>query len=256
MGRPESTAFLETDVFHGVVIARGVNRHPLGYGGVDPLVEDRHHPVAVFDRQRSTGAEIVLHVDHKQGISGSEAVTDIHRQLLFFLCRNVSSGFSGLFSPKGNHKIQLYKMLTWEVFMIGAIAGDIIGSVHEHAGTKTKDFPLFATNSRFTDDTVLTVAVAAKLLNGGDYVDNFHEYFHAYPGAGYGGSFTHWAILRNRSPYNSWGNGAAMRVSPVGFACESLDAVMEEARRSAEVTHNHPEGIRGACSANRLIRSA
>jgi ADP-ribosylglycohydrolase len=130
--------------------------------------------------------------------------------------------------------------------MIGAIAGDIIGSVHEHAGTKTKDFPLFATNSRFTDDTVLTVAVAAKLLNGGDYVDNFHEYFHAYPGAGYGGSFTHWAILRNRSPYNSWGNGAAMRVSPVGFACESLDAVMAEARRSAEVTHNHPEGIRGA----------
>lgn len=130
--------------------------------------------------------------------------------------------------------------------MIGAIAGDIIGSVHEWAGTKTRDFPLFAEGCRFTDDTVLSVAVASKLLGHGEYVDLFHEFFHAYPDAGYGGSFARWATLRSRTPYNSWGNGSAMRVSPVGFACESLGEVLEEARRSAEVTHNHPEGILGA----------
>ncbi len=130
--------------------------------------------------------------------------------------------------------------------MIGSIAGDIIGSVHERAGAKTKNFPLFAGGCRFTDDTVLSVAVAEKLLRGGDYADLFHHYFHAYPNAGYGGSFVRWASQRERAPYNSWGNGSAMRVSPVGFACETLEEVMREARKSAEVTHNHPEGIRGA----------
>ena len=130
--------------------------------------------------------------------------------------------------------------------MIGAICGDVVGSVHEGAGTKTKDFPLFAPACRFTDDTVLTVAVAAKLLGGGTYVDLFHAYFDAYLRAGYGGTFAQWARRRRREPYNSWGNGAAMRVSPIGVALDSLDAVLSEARRSAEVTHNHPEGVRGA----------
>lgn len=130
--------------------------------------------------------------------------------------------------------------------MIGAICGDIIGSVHEGAGTKTKDFPLFVPGCRFTDDTVLTVAVAAKMLGEGGYVDLFHRYYHAYPHAGYGGTFGDWARRRLRQPYNSWGNGAAMRVSPIGMALNALDEVLAEARRSAEVTHDHPEGIRGA----------
>jgi ADP-ribosylglycohydrolase len=130
--------------------------------------------------------------------------------------------------------------------MLGAIAGDIIGSVHEGSGTKTKDFPLFVEDSRFTDDTVLTVAVAERLLRGGGYIDLFHDYFHAYPHAGYGGSFIRWAGYRFRDPYNSWGNGSAMRVSPVGTACDTLEEVLIQARQSAEVTHNHPEGIRGA----------
>jgi ADP-ribosylglycohydrolase len=130
--------------------------------------------------------------------------------------------------------------------MIGAIAGDIIGSVHEGSGTKTRNFLLFDEDCRFTDDTVLTVAVAAQLLHGGDYVDLFHDYFHTWPRAGYGMNFILWAGPRNREPYNSWGNGSAMRVSPVGFAGDSLEEVMAMARNSAEVTHNHPEGIRGA----------
>ncbi|MFO0866968.1 MAG: ADP-ribosylglycohydrolase family protein [Gemmataceae bacterium] len=130
--------------------------------------------------------------------------------------------------------------------MLGAIAGDVIGSVHEGSGTKTKDFPLFVEDSRFTDDTVLTAAVAERLLRGGSYVDLFHDYFQAYPQAGYGGSFIRWAGYRRREPYNSWGNGSAMRVSPVGYARDTLDEVLTEARKSAEVTHNHPEGLRGA----------
>jgi ADP-ribosylglycohydrolase len=130
--------------------------------------------------------------------------------------------------------------------MLGAIAGDIIGSVHEGAGTKTRNFPLFVPGSRFTDDTVLTVAVGDHLLGGGDYVNLFHAWCHAHPHAGYGGRFIQWALGREREPYGSWGNGSAMRVSPVGTALDSLDDVLEEARRSARVTHNHPEGVRGA----------
>jgi ADP-ribosylglycohydrolase len=130
--------------------------------------------------------------------------------------------------------------------MLGAIAGDVIGSVHEHLGTKSMDFELFAPDCRFTDDTVLGVAVADCLLNGVHYVDAFHDYFRAYPNAGYGYNFFHWANSGDRSPYNSWGNGAAMRVPAVGYAFNRLEDVLAEAARSAEVTHNHPEGIKGA----------
>jgi ADP-ribosylglycohydrolase len=130
--------------------------------------------------------------------------------------------------------------------MLGAIAGDVIGSVHEFQGTKSVDFELFTPSSRFTDDTVLAVAVADCLLNGKQYVDAFHEYFLAYPNAGFGLGFYQWASARRRQPYNSYGNGSAMRVPAVGYAFESLDEVLAEAARSAEVTHNHPEGVKGA----------
>ena len=130
--------------------------------------------------------------------------------------------------------------------MLGAIAGDIIGSVHEYLGIKTRDFPLFVPRSQFTDDSVLTVAVADGVLTGTPYLDKFHEYGQHYPNAGYGLSFARWLESGSRKPYNSWGNGSAMRVSPIGFAFNSLFEILEEAKRSAEVTHNHPEGIRGA----------
>lgn len=130
--------------------------------------------------------------------------------------------------------------------MIGAIAGDVIGSVHETAATKTKRFPLFAPESCFTDDTVLTSAVAEVLLTGNDYARTFHRYFRAYPDAGYGGQFKLWCELRRSEPYNSWGNGSAMRVSPIGLAFDHLEEVLAEAERSARITHDHPEGIRGA----------
>jgi ADP-ribosylglycohydrolase len=130
--------------------------------------------------------------------------------------------------------------------MVGAIAGDVIGSVHEAAATKTKRFPLFTPESCFTDDTVMMAAVAEVLLDGGDYTRAFHRYFRAYPDAGYGQQFKLWCELRRTEPYNSWGNGSAMRVGPVGLAFDRLEDVLAEAERSARVTHDHPEGIRGA----------
>jgi ADP-ribosylglycohydrolase len=122
----------------------------------------------------------------------------------------------------------------------------VIGSVHERARTKTKEFPLFVAESTFTDDTVLTVAVAESLLRPRDYVDALHDYFHAYPNVGYGFTFFQWCVCEGRAPYNSWGNGSAMRVSAVAYARDTLEDVLEEAKRSAEVTHNHEHGIRGA----------
>jgi len=130
--------------------------------------------------------------------------------------------------------------------MLGAIAGDVIGSVYEAHPIKSTDFPLFGRLSQFTDDTVLTIATAYSILEKCDYAKAFRTFGRRYPRAGYGASFYHWIFSSQSGPYNSWGNGSAMRVSPVGFAFDSIDAVLEEAERSASVTHNHPEGIKGA----------
>lgn len=130
--------------------------------------------------------------------------------------------------------------------MIGAIAGDVIGSVFEHYAIKSTQFELFSQYSRFTDDTVLTVAVADSILKNVDYATSLKTFGAKYPDAGYGGSFFRWIFSSDSKPYNSWGNGSAMRVSPVGFAFNSIEDVLKEAKKSAEVTHNHPEGIKGA----------
>lgn len=130
--------------------------------------------------------------------------------------------------------------------MIGAIAGDIIGSVYESHNLKSTDFPLFDSWCRFTDDTVLTVAVADAILTASDYSGKLREYFRLYPRRGYGPGFARWAASDSSRPYYSRGNGSAMRVSPVGFAFPTLEEVLEEAEKSARATHNHPEGIKGA----------
>jgi ADP-ribosylglycohydrolase len=130
--------------------------------------------------------------------------------------------------------------------MIGAVAGDIIGSPYEGGLIKTTDFPLFTADSCFTDDTVLTVATAKAILEGGSYGAWYRELGRRYPHAGYGGSFREWLFADDPQPYNSWGNGSAMRVSPIGLAFVTETSVLREAERSASVTHNHPEGIKGA----------
>lgn len=130
--------------------------------------------------------------------------------------------------------------------MIGAVAGDIIGSVYERTPIKTEDFPLFQTDSRFTDDTVMSLAVAQAILQGRNYGKEMKSLGKVYPNAGYGGNFQKWIFEPGIVPYNSWGNGSAMRVSPVGFAFDSPEDVLREARASAAVSHDHPEGIKGA----------
>jgi ADP-ribosylglycohydrolase len=130
--------------------------------------------------------------------------------------------------------------------MLGAIAGDIIGSVYEGWPHKATAFPLFTHASTFTDDSVLTIATAETLLWGRPYEETYREFGRRYPHAGYGGTFLQWVFADAAGPYGSWGNGSAMRVSPIAWACQRLDDVLAEAARSAVVTHNHPEGIKGA----------
>ena len=133
--------------------------------------------------------------------------------------------------------------------MLGAIIGDIVGSVYEWHNIKTKDFPLFSERCFFTDDTVMTIAVADGLMNGGssdNFIDSLKKFGRLYPNSGYGSGFRRWLFSNNREPYNSWGNGSAMRVSPCGWFAKSLDEAENLAETSAAVTHNHPEGIKGA----------
>lgn len=149
--------------------------------------------------------------------------------------------------------------------MYGAILGDIIGSPYEFdRGNKSKEFPLFSRYSEFTDDTVMTIAVADAFLEclAGKgkcrisdldeddlkvkLVEKMQDYGRRYPYAGYGGNFAYWLEDENPQPYNSFGNGSAMRVSSVAWLFDDIISVVNAARISAEVTHNHPEGIKGA----------
>lgn len=143
--------------------------------------------------------------------------------------------------------------------MLGAIFGDIVGSVYDLDNIKTKDFPLFAARTveylniviepHFTDDSVMTIAVAQGLLDGGTpeaFVNAMHQFGAIFPDAGYGGRFSDWLRNGQLMPYNSWGNGSAMRVSPCAWYANSLVEAEQLAEVSAAVTHNHPEGIKGA----------
>jgi len=129
--------------------------------------------------------------------------------------------------------------------MIGAIAGEIVGSVYEWDNIKTKEFELFSPRCFFTDDSVLTVALADSILTGTPYAENLKVFYRLYPNASYGGSFHSWARSSSTAPYHSFGNGAAMRISPVGFAYDELATVLAKAEEFTAVTHNHPEGIKG-----------
>ena len=140
--------------------------------------------------------------------------------------------------------------------MLGAIIGDMVGSPYEFdRGGKTKEFPLWVKESNFTDDTVMTVAVAQALMDtqGGSDDDilaavqaSMQRWGRKYPFAGYGGMFRRWLVSRHPKPYGSFGNGSAMRVSAVGFMYDTLERTREVAALTAMVTHNHPEGIKGA----------
>ena len=130
--------------------------------------------------------------------------------------------------------------------MLGSLTGDIVGSIYEWNNIKTTSFPLFQDHCHFTDDSVLTVALAESILTGEGYATLMKRYFRNYPDAGYGGNFLRWAQSDSAGPYHSWGNGAAMRISPVAWACDSLAEVLQKAAQYSAPTHDHPEGIKGA----------
>ena len=147
--------------------------------------------------------------------------------------------------------------------MYGAISGDIIGSPYEFdRGNKTKDFPLFSFDSDWTDDSVMTIAVAEALINTlgqndetikTSLVESMQKWGHKYPFAGYGTRFSGWLRAKSPKPYGSYGNGSAMRVSAAGWLYDTLEETRHIARLTAEVTHNHPEGIKGAEAAASAI---
>lgn len=140
--------------------------------------------------------------------------------------------------------------------MIGAIIGDIAGSTYEFYSIKTMDFPLFAPGSSYTDDSLMSIAVASALMQTGESHDGFKSHAvtsmrqiatkYPCPMDGYGGRFRHWLVSSDPQPYGSFGNGSAMRVSPCGDVAATLDEALALAKQSAEVTHSHPKGIKGA----------
>jgi len=132
--------------------------------------------------------------------------------------------------------------------MLGAIIGDIVGSRWEFNPTNDYDFEWLSKENGFTDDTICTVAVADALLHGRDFGESIHNWCNRYPHpmGGYGGRFAQWVRSENPQPYNSFGNGAAMRVSPVAYWYDDIDDVLEAAEATAQPSHNHPEGIKGA----------
>lgn len=131
-------------------------------------------------------------------------------------------------------------------FILGAIIGDCIGSIFEFHNFKSTDFHLFGKRTTFSDDSVLTLATMDSILNHVDYTKVYQDFGRNYPNRGYGGNFLYWIYMDNPEPYDSFGNGSAMRVSPVGWAYDNLDEVLTQAKRSAEVSHNHQEGIKGS----------
>ena len=141
--------------------------------------------------------------------------------------------------------------------MIGAIIGDIVGSIYEFHNHRSKEFEFFNKNCFFTDDSVMTVAVGNALRKSlsekNDFqnlekytVEFMQEYGHLYPHMSYGGRFSGWLLDKNPQPYNSFGNGAAMRVSPIGYFADSIEKAKVLSEKVTKVTHNHPEGIKGA----------
>jgi ADP-ribosylglycohydrolase len=136
--------------------------------------------------------------------------------------------------------------------ILGAVSGDIIGSVYEFHNVKRKDFELFTPKTKFTDDSILTVATMEVLLSGGstdDYIRLYQYYGKKYPNRGWGNRFHYWIYAADPEPYGGLTNGSAMRASPIGWAFDTAEEVLAEAEKSASVSHNHPEGIKGAQAA-------
>lgn len=223
------------------------------YYGIDGIEEARaylQHPVLGARLREITSAFLELVGKNAQEVFGHLDAMKVRSCMTLFnevadddLFRNVLDRYYN--GVADNRTLEMLGKLDVKL-LCGAIAGDIIGSVYERNRTKNRDFHLFSSSSKFTDDTVMTVVNANWLLTGDSLLGIMQDYGNRYPHAGYGGLFRNWLREDDPKPYNSFGNGSAMRVSPVGWAFETMEDTLEAAKRSAEVTHNHPEGIKGA----------
>ena len=222
------------------------------YYGINDIEEARaylNHPILGARLREITSAFLDSVGKNAQDVFGYLDAMKVRSCMTLFnevsdddLFRKVLDGYySGLADEK---TLAIIEKLDVK-FLCGAIAGDIIGSVYEFRSFKETTFPLFSDSSGYTDDTVMTVANAEWLLSGDSLLGIMQDFGNRYP-AGYGGMFWEWLHAYDPQPYNSWGNGSAMRVSPVGWAFDTLEETLEAARQSAEITHNHPEGIKGA----------
>ncbi len=136
--------------------------------------------------------------------------------------------------------------MIFEKLIIGAVAGDMIGSRHTGNKFEVVDFSLLNKDPDYTADTVLTVATMDALLNGREYTTMMQAYGRRYPGRGYGAALLRWLRQDEPKPYHSWNNGVALRISPIGHVCRTVNETLEESRKCAEISHNHPDGIKGA----------
>ena len=233
--------------------------HTSDYYGIadrDEAIMFLHHPILGRNLREITKAMLAIDGKSADEILGRTDALKFRSSMTLFNSVSPNSIFSEALHKyyKGKEDNRTLAMLKADKSgqlvsggIIGAIIGDIIGSFYEFCNCKSTNISLFTGSSQFTDDTVMTIAVADWLLSEVPLQKTMSDWGQEYPNKGYGGMFYEWLFYsKDKEPYNSFGNGAGMRVSPCGYYANSIEEVLELARQSAEVTHNHPEGIKGA----------
>ncbi len=233
--------------------------HTSDYYGIadrDEAIMFLHHPLLGRNLREITKAMLTIDGKSADEILGRTDALKFRSSMTLFNSVSPNSIFSEALHKyyKGKEDNRTLAMLKADKSgqlvsggITGAIIGDIIGSFYEFGNCKSTNISLFTSSSQFTDDTVMTIAVADWLLSEVPLQKTMSDWGQEYPNKGYGGMFYEWLFYsKDKEPYNSFGNGAGMRVSPCGYYANSIEEALELARQSAEVTHNHPEGIKGA----------
>ena len=233
--------------------------HTSDYYGIadrDEAIMFLHHPLLGRNLREITKAMLAIDGKSADEILGRTDALKFRSSMTLFNSVSPNSIFSEALhkyykGKEDNHTLAMLKadksgqLVSGGI--TGAIIGDIIGSFYEFGNCKSTNISLFTSSSQFTDDTVMTIAVADWLLSEVPLQKTMSDWGQEYPNKGYGGMFYEWLFYsKDKEPYNSFGNGAGMRVSPCGYYANSIEEALEFARQSAEVTHNHPEGIKGA----------
>lgn len=235
------------------------------YYGIDSLEEAKaylQHPILGARLREIAAAFLNLHrVNAKDVFGDLDAMKVLSCMTLFcevaeddLFQKVIDRYFNGC---KDMNTLEILGISGNMALLLGAVAGDVIGSLYEYHSVKKLDFHLFTPFAEFTDDTVMTVANADWLLTNDGLFGIMQGYGNRYPCAGYGGMFLNWLRTDEPQPYNSFGNGSAMRVSPVGWAFDTLEETLQKAKESAEITHNHPEAYqRRSCNRSRNLHGS